>query len=108
MSALAGSWIGGGANFVAMGEAAEAGDTLMATMVIPDVFCANVWTGVLLFLSSRQHRIDAKIGADARAIRELERRLTEFQERTSRIPSMADLMMILALGFGGGWPLLIH
>ena len=103
MSALAGSWIGGGANFVAIGEAAEASDTLMATMVIPDVFCANVWTGVLLFLSSRQHRIDAKIGADTRAIRELERRLTEFQERTSRIPSMADLMMILALGFGGGW-----
>ena len=64
LSALAGSWIGGGANFVAIGEAAEASDTLMATMVIPDVFCANVWTGILLFLSGRQRRIDAKTGAN--------------------------------------------
>ncbi len=103
LSALAGSWIGGGANFVAIGEAAEASDTLMATMVIPDVFCANVWTGILLFLSSRQHRIDAKTGADTQALRELESRLTEFQERTTRVPSLADLLMILALGFGASW-----
>ncbi len=103
LSALAGSWIGGGANFVAIGEAAGASDTLMATMVIPDVFCANVWTGILLFLSSRQQRIDAKTGANTQALRELETRLTEFQARTTRVPSLADLLMILALGFGGSW-----
>ncbi len=103
LSALAGSWIGGGANFVAIGEAAEASDTLMATMVIPDVFCANVWTGILLFLSGRQHRIDAKTGANTQALRDLESRLTEFQARTTRVPSLADLLMILALGFGASW-----
>ena len=35
MTALAGSWIGGGANFVALGQIAGADDSQMATMVIP-------------------------------------------------------------------------
>jgi uncharacterized membrane protein len=103
LSALAGSWIGGGANFVAIGEIAGASDTQMATMVIPDVFVGAIWMGALLFLSGYQHRIDRWTGADASAIRDLEQRMTEFQESVSRIPHLPDLIMILALGFAGSW-----
>lgn len=103
LAALSGSWIGGGANFVAIGEIAGTSDTLLATMVIPDVFVANIWMGILLYLSGKQHRIDARTGANTQAIRDLERRMTDFQERTNRIPSLADLMAILALGFVGCW-----
>ena len=103
MAALCGSWIGGGANFVAMGQIAGTSDTLLATMVIPDVFCASIWMGVLLYLSGHQHAIDRRTGANAQAIRDLERRMTDFQERTNRIASMPELMMILALGFAGSW-----
>ena len=101
MSALAGSWIGGGANFVAMGDLAGTSETMLATMVIPDVFVGNLWTGVLFYLAARQRRIDEWTGADASAIRDLERRLTEYQERVNRVPSMSEIMMILALGFAG-------
>lgn len=103
MTALAGSWTGGGANFVALGQIAGASDTMLATMVIPDVFVASVWMGVLLYSSGHQHRIDDWTRANASAIRELERRLTDFQERVSRIPVLADLMIILAFGFVGSW-----
>ncbi len=103
MSALAGSWIGGGANFVAIGESAGASDAMLATMVIPDVLVANIWMGVLLYLAGRQRQIDKWTGANAQAIRDLEVRMTEFQQRVNRIPSMADLMLILALGFAGSW-----
>lgn len=103
MSALAGSWIGGGANFVAIGHAAEVSSTMLATMVIPDVFLANIWMGTLLYLSGHQDRIDDWSGADPRAIRELERRMTDFQERTNRVATLPDLIMIGALGFGGSW-----
>lgn len=103
MSALAGSWIGGGANFVALGQMADISDTMLATMVIPDVFVANIWMGILLYSSGHQNAIDKWTGADAQAIRDLERRMTDFQERTSRVASLPDLMMILALGFGGSW-----
>lgn len=100
MAALCGSWIGGGANFVALGQQAGASSSMMALMVIPDVLVANIWMGVLLYLSGHQRRVDKWTGADASAIRELEQRMTEFQERTNRIPAMRDLMMILAVGFG--------
>ena len=103
MAALAGSWIGGGANFVAIGKSAGASDPMLATMVIPDVFVASIWMGVLLYLSGHQHRVDAWTGADATAIRELERRLTEFQARVTRVPLLPDLMIILAFGFVGSW-----
>ncbi len=103
MSALSGSWIGGGANYLAIGDMAGASSQMMGLMVIPDVFVANIWMGVLLFLANKQEAIDRKTGANAQAIRDLEHRMTEFQERVNRIPTLPDLMMILALGFVGSW-----
>jgi len=103
MAALSGSWIGGGANFVAIGEIAGTSDAMLATMVIPDVFVASIWMGTLLYLSGHQRKIDAWSGANTVAIEDLKRRMTEFQERINRIAALPDLMMILALGFVGSW-----
>ncbi len=103
MAALSGSWIGGGANFVAIGDAADCSSEMLALMVIPDVLVASVWMGTLLYMSGHQRRIDAWTGANASMIRELEERMTAFQERVTRVPSLADLLLILALGFVGCW-----
>ena len=103
MSALCGSWIGGGANFIALGQMAEASEKMISIMVIPDVFVANVWMAVLLFAAGHQKAIDRWTGADTSAIDDLKKRMAEFQERVRRVPSLADLMMILALGLGGSW-----
>lgn len=100
LTALSGSWIGGGANFVALGQMADTSADMMALMVVPDVFVANIWMGVLLFLSGKQHEIDRRTGANAEMIRDLERRMTDFQERVTRVPSLPDLMTIVAIGFG--------
>ncbi len=103
MAALCGSWIGGGANFQAMGDIAGASEEMIAQMVIPDVMVGNLWMGALLYMAAFQNRIDRWTGADASAIRDLEERMTAFQEKVTRVPTMADIMMILALGFLGGW-----
>ena len=103
MTALCGSWIGGGANFVALGDIADASAEMMALMVIPDVFIANVWMGVLLYFAANQVAIDKKTGANTDAIDDLKRRMTAFQKKVNRIPTLPDLMMILALGFGASW-----
>ena len=103
MTALCGSWIGGSANMMALRDAAGTTDAMFGIMVIVDVAVANVWMGVLLYLSGRQESIDRRSGADASAIRDLECRLTDFTERTTRIPTLNDLMMILAIGFAGCW-----
>jgi uncharacterized membrane protein len=103
MAALSGSWIGGGANFVAIGQAADATDEMMGQMVVVDVFCASVWMAVLLYLSGHQHRIDKWTRANASAIRDLEERISDYQAQTRRIPSLTDYLLILSLAFVGSY-----
>src|SRR5690606_35109975 len=45
-------------------------------------------------------RIDARIGADTSAIEELRERMTRYERENARIPSLPDLMVIIAVGFG--------
>lgn len=103
MTALAGSWIGGGANMVALAQMAGTPDSMFAMMVIVDVSIANIWMGVLLYLAGQQARIDRFTRADTSAIEELKRRVAEFTARTTRPASLRDFLLILAIGFGGMW-----
>lgn len=103
MTALSGSWIGGGANFVALAQIAGTSESMFGMMVIVDVAVANVWLGVLLYLAGQQQRIDRMTGADTSAIDELKRRVSEFTAKTTRVPTLTDLIIIVAIGFGGMW-----
>ncbi len=100
LATVAGSWIGGGANQAAMKEVFGASDALFSTMIAVDVLVANVWMAVLLFFAPRAPGIDARLGADTRALDELRDRVTAFRERHARIPTLRDLMLILAVAFG--------
>jgi uncharacterized membrane protein len=100
LTTIAGSWIGGGANQAAMKEVFEVSDTVFSSMVAVDILVANVWLAVLLFMASRAEGIDARLGADTSAIDDLRVRVTEFRERHARIPTLADLMILVAIGFG--------
>ncbi len=100
MATIAGSWIGGGANQAAMKEVFEVGDNLFGQMVAVDVIIANIWMAVLLFMASRADKLDAKIHADTSAIDALRRKVEEFQREHARIPSLPDLIYILAIGLG--------
>lgn len=100
LTTVAGSWIGGGANQAAMKEVFEVGDEVFSTMVAVDVLVASIWMAVLLFMAGESKQIDARMGADTTALEDLKRRVQEFQDRITRVASMPDLMMIVAVGFG--------
>jgi len=100
LTTIAGSWIGGGANQVAMKEVFEVADDLFARMIAVDVIIANVWMAVLLYLVGEAPKIDARTGADTAAIDTLRRRIERYQLEHARIPTLTDLMQILAAGFG--------
>ena len=100
MTTLAGSWIGGGANQAAMKEVFEVDATLFGQFIAVDVLVANVWMAVLLFLAGRAHVFDRWTGADLTAINDLKRRVESYQAEHARIPTLADLMVILAVGLG--------
>lgn len=100
LTAVAGSWIGGGANQAAMKDVFDIPSDLFGTMVAVDVLVANVWTAILLWMAANHARLDARRGADTRAIDELRRRVEAFEREHTRNPTLGDLMLILGVGFG--------
>ena len=100
MTTVAGSWIGGGANQAAMKEGVEGDATLFGQFVAVDVLVANVWMAVLLFLASRSQAFDRWTGADLTAINELKTSIEKYQAEHSRIPTLSDVMVIVAIGLG--------
>lgn len=103
MAALAGSWIGGGANFIAIGKSVGATDAMLGLMVVVDVLVANIWTGILLYLAGRYNAIDKRLKADNSMIEELKNKVVQFQKKTNRVATTTDYMIIMALAFGGAW-----
>lgn len=100
MAALAGSWIGGGANMVAMKEVFAVDETTFGQFVVVDVGVGYVWMAVLIFLAGRAEAIDARSGADTRAIEELKLRLTSYQKQHERVASLSDLIIIVGIALG--------
>lgn len=100
MAALAGSWIGGGANMVAMREVYEVDATLFGQFAVVDVAMASALMATLLFLANRSAQIDARTGADTAAIDEMKSRIAAHEAANARIPTLTDLMIIIAVAFG--------
>jgi len=100
MTTVAGSWIGGGANQAAMKEIYGVGDKIFSAMITVDIIVANLWMAVLLIMASKADAIDKKSGADTSAITALKEKVELFRAKHERIPTLTDIMLILAVGFG--------
>jgi len=100
MTTVAGSWIGGSANQAAMKEIYGAGDQIFSAMVTVDVIVANLWMAVLLIMAAKSKSIDERTGADTSAITELKAKAEQFHAKHGRIPTLADIMIIVAVGLG--------
>jgi len=101
LAALSGSWIGGGANFVAIGKSVGITEDTYGQMVVVDVVLANIWMAALLFFANNEKRMDEMIGADRRCLDDLRRKSEEFQLQTARPATLPDLFLMLFLAIGG-------
>ena len=100
MAALAGSWIGGGANMLAMKEIFQVDATTFGQFAVVDVGVGYAWMAVLIYLAARAPAIDARSGADTAAIEDLKQRLAAFHAEHQRAASLTDLMLIVGIAFG--------
>ncbi|WP_298778963.1 DUF819 family protein [uncultured Polaribacter sp.] len=100
LSTLAGSWIGGGANQTAMLEIYEYTPSKYGGMVIVDIVVANVWMAILLIGIGKKDKINKWLKADTTAIEELKEKVINFTQKVKRNPTLSDLMIMLAIGFG--------
>lgn len=100
MAALAGSWIGGGANMLAMKEIFEVDATTFGQFAVVDVGVGYVWMAVLIFFASRAPAMDKRSGADTTALDDLRDRVASYQAQHARIPALGDLMVMIGVAFG--------
>lgn len=102
LTTVAGSWIGGGANQAAMKEIFEVGGGIFSTMVTVDIIVANVWMALLLIMAANAKSIDARTGADTSAIETIRLKVEKYESENAKIPSLHDLILIVAVGIGVG------
>lgn len=100
LSTVAGSWIGGGANQVAMKELYEVNDSMFSIMAVVDVLVAEVWMVFILLGVAKSGKIDKYFNADSSAVENLKNKMHEFSQKTARVASFNDLIIILGIGFG--------
>ncbi len=100
LATIAGSWIGGGANQTAMKEVFGVSDSLFSAIIAVDVIAYSIWMAILLYGAGITKKIDKFLNADTSAIDEVKKEIEDYHNSIMRIPSLADLMKILAIGFG--------
>ena len=100
LTTVAGSWIGGGANQAAMKEIFEPTDALYSVMVTVDVLVAEFWMVFLLLGIGKAKKIDRIFGADSSSVERLKEKMEGFAKKTARIPTTAELFVILGIAFG--------
>lgn len=101
LATLAGSWIGGGANQAAMLEVYGYDQSRYSGMIAVDIVGANVLMAFLLYGAGISKKWDAWLKADSSAIEELKQKIEDYRASIAKIPTLADVMMVLAAGFGG-------
>ncbi len=105
MTTVAGSWIGGGANQAAMYEIFSEDNNLISgsmysIMITVDIIVAELWMFFLLLGVGKAARIDKWLKADTSAVTALKDHMHEFSQRTARIPSFTDVIVIIGIGLG--------
>ncbi len=99
LSTIAGSWIGGSANQAAMLEIFEFNQEKYGGMVLVDIVVSNIWMAIILLGIGKRKKIDKWLKADNTAINNLQNKVEELAKKTTRIPSLTDLMVIIAIAF---------
>ncbi len=97
-AALAGSWIGGTANMVAIAESVGTSADAMGPVIVVDTVVGYGWMGILIAMVGLQERFDRS--ARTEALGEAGRRLEE-QGDDRRPLTLRDALLMICLGMAG-------
>ncbi|MFC6997496.1 DUF819 family protein [Rufibacter roseus] len=100
LSTIAGSWIGGGANQLAMKEVFQPSPTLFSAMIAVDVVVANVWMAIMLYGVGKGDMVDRFFKADTTAVTNLKSKIENYRLSITKIPTLPDTMSIVGVGLG--------
>lgn len=100
LGTIAASWTGGSANMAAMYEVFKPSARLYSGMIALDVLIANIWLATLLAGIPKKSKINKWLKADDQDTLELERQFKGNGVAQRRMPTMPDMLQILAVGLG--------
>lgn len=103
IGALAGSWIGGSANMIAIKEGFGTPTDIFSACVVVDTVVAYSWLGVIIALSAYQQKIDKWNKADRSTLEEINRKIQKIQLEKSRPIKLVDVTSILTIAFCLGY-----
>ncbi len=103
VGALAGSWIGGSMNMMAIAEGIGTPSSALGPLIIVDTVVGYSWLGILVFLAGRQNKIDKWFKADRSIVDDLNKRMELKRKECSRPITVKDFSMMLGLAFGVGF-----
>jgi uncharacterized membrane protein len=93
-AALSGSWIGGTANMLAIGESVGVSDSTLAPLIVVDTVVGYGWMALLLLFSAYQTRFDAWVGADRRMLEETNAALESIDKEKNAVGTPAILVLV--------------
>lgn len=105
LAALSASWTGGVGNFAAVAESLNAPADVVSPAIIVDTVVGYGWMAIVLFFSSYQKAFNRWNKADDSIVQDVKQRLRSYAAQVTRVPTLADLLIILMIGFGGGYVL---
>ena len=99
MATLAGNWVGGTANQLAMKEVFAVGDGIFSIMITVNVVFSALWMSFLLYCANYDEYIDNKLGADRSGLIKLQQSVSTTETQSALIPELRDYMLIFAVAF---------
>ena len=103
LGALAGSWIGGLSNMVAIKEGVGTPDDIMSPMIIVDSVVGYGWMSIVILFSAHQNRVDRWNRAHRAVLDELNERMEKYQVENARPITLPAFALMLGVGFVGSW-----
>lgn len=100
VSAIAGAWIGGPANFAAIKESVRMQDSLVGPALVVDTAVSFTWLTVLLFLAGYQNVLNRKFGSRTDMVSGYTLQPGVTNPIKQRTPDLAEILLLLAAGFG--------
>jgi uncharacterized membrane protein len=100
LATIAGSWIGGNANQLALREIFEPSESRFAQASVIDVMMSELWLALLLFGIGKNYLINKALNANDNEIERLKTQMAHRQAQNPHEPiSLPNLIFILFVGF---------
>lgn len=98
LAALSGSWMGGTANLIFIQQHVGMADEMLGPIIVVDTVVGYGWMGILIFMSTFQHRFDKWNKADMSALADMNERLAGLDTKREPI-STSDVAVIVGISF---------